>query len=149
MEGNDISNEIARKLVFVFDDLIGHIPFEEKRAADKARKRKRWEALAGLYEIDTMMAAHLWDIVWRSPYSFDIVSFQTADELWREALTRRLERANVPYSRLEVYRDADEFAHTLAYSPYVIRVYFGTSEWGLKFGQRGEYVSDAQVFQLS
>lgn len=148
MEGNNISNEIAQKLIFVFEGLVARIPEDFDKKAKKSRKKGKWSDLARCYEIDSMMGAHLWDVVWRSPFSFDIVSFESDEEEWYEALERRLERANVPYSRLEVYASADEFAQMMAYSPNVLRVFHANPSWGFKFGNRGELVSDVQVFQL-
>ena len=148
MEGNDISNQIAPKLVFVFDGLIGTIPEEDRKLADKLRRRGKWEQLARVYEVDTKMGAHLWDIVWRSQFSFDIVSFESDDERWYEALERLLNRANVPHSRLEVYADPNDFAQHMAYAPNILRVYHPRSDWMFKFGDRGEIITDATVFEL-
>ena len=148
MQDGDISNERAAKLVFVFDGLVGVIPEDEAKVAERLRKRGKWEQLARVYEVDTKMGAHLWDIVWRSPFSFDIVSFETDDEHWYEALERLLERANVPYSRLEVYDDPNDFAQHMVYSPNILRVYHARSDWWAKFGDKGEMVPDATVFKL-
>lgn len=149
MEGGDISNERAQKLVFVFDGLIGRIPEEDEKTAAKLRRKGKWAQLARVYGIDTKMGAHLWDIIWRSPYSFDIVSFESADEGWYEALESALERANVPYSRLEVYDSPDEFAQHMVFAPNIVRVYHANPSWAFKFGPRGEVITDATVFAVS
>ena len=148
MEGNDLSNEIAPKLVFVFDGLVGRVPDEDARLAEKYRKRRKWDLLARVYEVDTQMGAHLWDIVWRSRFSFDIVSFESADERWRDSLERLLDRANVPYSRLETYDDPNDFAQHMVYAPNILRVYHGRSDWWAKFGDKGDLIIDAAVFEL-
>lgn len=148
MERGDISNQRAPKLVFVFDGLVGVIPAEDERVAKKLRRRGKWEQLARVYEVDTKMGAHLWDIVWRSPFSFDIVSFESAEEAWYEALERLLERANVPLSRLEVYDDPNDFAQHMVYAPNILRVYHGRSDWWAKFGDKGQLITDATVFEL-
>lgn len=148
MERGDISNQRAPKLVFVFDGLVGVIPAEDERVAKKLRRRGKWEQLARVYEVDTQMGAHLWDIVWRSPFSFDIVSFESAEEAWYEALERLLERANVPLSRLEVYDDPNDFAQHMVYAPNILRVYHGRSDWWAKFGDKGQLITDATVFEL-
>lgn len=148
MERGDISNQRAPKLVFVFDGLVGVIPAEDERVAKKLRRRGKWEQLARVYEVDTKMGAHLWDIVWRSPFSFDIVSFESAEEAWYEALERLLERANVPFSRLEVYDDPNDFAQHMVYAPNILRVYHGRSDWWAKFGDKGQLITDATVFEL-
>lgn len=148
MEGGDISNEVSQKLVFVFDGLVGAIPQEDERVAKKLRKRGKWSQLARVYEVDTRMGAHLWDIVWRSPFSFDVVSFETDDEAWFEALERLLARANVPHSRLEVYATPDEFAQHMVYAPNILRVFHAEPSWRFKFGNKGEYVADPITFEL-
>lgn len=148
MEGGDISNERAQKIVFVFDGLVGRIPEEDEKTAARLRRKRKWSHLARLYGVDTKMGAHLWDIVWRSPFSFDIVSFESGAEPWYEALESLLERANLPYSRLEVYDSADEFAQQMAYAPNIMRVYHSNPSWAFKFGNRGEVITDATVFEL-
>ncbi|MFN2347137.1 MAG: hypothetical protein ABR616_15670 [Dermatophilaceae bacterium] len=148
IEKGDISNSIAPKLVFIFDGLVGRIPQDEERVAARLRKRGKWDQLARVYEVDTKMGAHLWDIIWRSPFSFDIVSFETDDEKWYDALERLLNRANVPHSRLEIYADPNDFAQHMAYAPNILRVFHGNPSWNFKFGDRGQYVSDATVFEL-
>jgi hypothetical protein len=148
MQGNDISNEVSQKLVFVFEGLVAKIPEEDEKRAAKYRRKGHWQMLSRIYAVDTMMAAHLWDIVWRSPFSFYVVSFETDDEAWYEALDRALGRANIPNSRLEVYPSVDDFARMIVYSPNILRVYHGNPSWFAKFGDRGELVGDAQVFQL-
>lgn len=148
MEHNDISNERAQKLVFVFDGLVGRVPEEDERVAAKLRRRRKWDQLARVYEVDTKMGAHLWDITWRSPFSFDIVSFESAEEAWYEALERLLERANVPFSRLEVYDDPNDFAQHMVYAPNILRVYHSRPDWWAKFGDKGELLTDVTVFKL-
>lgn len=148
MERNDISNERAQKLVFVFDGLVGRVPEEDERVAVKLRRRRKWDQLARVYEVDTKMGAHLWDITWRSPFSFDIVSFESAEEAWYEALERLLERANVPFSRLEVYEDPNDFAQHMVYAPNILRVYHSRPDWWAKFGDKGELLTDVTVFKL-
>lgn len=148
MEHGDISNERAQKLVFVFDGLVGRVPEEDERVAAKLRRRQKWDQLARVYEVDTKMGAHLWDITWRSPFSFDIVSFESAEEAWYEALERLLERANVPFSRLEVYDDPNDFAQHMVYAPNILRVYHSRPDWWAKFGDKGELLTDVTVFKL-
>lgn len=148
MEHGDISNERAQKLVFVFDGLVGRVPEEDERVAAKLRRRRKWDQLARVYEVDTKMGAHLWDITWRSPFSFDIVSFESAEEAWYEALERLLERANVPFSRLEVYDDPNDFAQHMVYAPNILRVYHSRPDWWAKFGDKGELLTDVTVFKL-
>lgn len=148
MEGNDISNQRAQKLVFVFDGLVGRIPEEDEKLAEKLRRKGKWRQLSRVYGVDTKMGAHLWDIVWRSPYSFDVVSFESESEEWYEALESLLERANVPYSRLETYANPDEFAQQMVYAPNIVRVYHANPSWAFKFGPRGEAITDSTVFAL-
>lgn len=148
MERGNLSNERAPKLVFVFDGLVGRIPEDEEKVAARLRKRGKWDQLARVYEVDTKMGAHLWDITWRSPFSFDIVSFETDAEQWYEALERLLERANVPFSRLEVYADPNDFAQHMVYAPNILRVYHSNPSWWAKFGDKGEVITDATVFEI-
>ena len=148
MEGNDLSNAIPQKLCFVLDGFVVRISEDDQKAAEKARRKSRWKDLAALYEVDTMMVAHLWDLVWRSPYSFDLVTFESAHEDWYEAIIGRLDRSNVPYSTLLTYGEVDHFAQGLTFMPNIIRVFHNVQSWQFKFGHRGQYVDDPQVFKV-
>jgi hypothetical protein len=148
MLNNDISNEIAPKIVVVIDGLVARVPEDKERLAQKFRRRSRWEKLAGVYDFDTLMVAHLWDIVQRSPWSHDLVSFESSSDGWYEALERRLDRFNVPFSRLECMDSADEYGRILAFRPEVKRVFFSNPDWVFHFGGRGSHVGDVNVFSV-
>lgn len=145
---NDISNEIAPKLVVVVDGLVGRVPMDDEPVAVKFRRRGRWRKLAGLYVFDTLMVAHLWDIVQRSPWSHDLVSLESSSDEWYEALGARLDRFNVPYSRLECHDSAEAYARILAYRPEVKQVFYANPDWVFHFGSRGSHVSDVNVFSV-
>ena len=148
MEGNDLSNEVQPKILFVLDGLVMRVPEDDEKRAEKARRKRRWKDLAALYEIDSMMVAHLWDLVWRSPYSHDLATFESAHQDWHDAVQSRLDRANVPYAQIYTYDDVDEFAQGLVFMPNIMRVYHNNESWRFKFGHVGEFIADPQVFQV-
>lgn len=148
MLGNDISNEVAPKLFFVAEELLLHLDAAEDRRAARLLKREKWKSLADLYAFDGMLIAHLWDLLWRTPFSFTLVSVTSGSEAWLEALERRLDRFNVPYSGLMGFDGVDAFAQHIVFMPNVLRIYHGRDDWTFKFGTLGEYVSDVATFQV-
>lgn len=148
MERGNISNEVAPKLFFVLEDFVANVHEDDEKHARRALKRKDWKRLANLYNFDGKMIAHLWDLVWRTNYSFSLVTVAADDEEWFEALERRLDRFNVPYSGLLGFPTVDALAQHVVYMPNILRLYHGREEWQFKFGRVGEYVPDATVFQV-
>ena len=148
IERGDISNEVAPKLFFVLEDLIAHVHEDDQKRAARYARRGAWKLLANLYNFDGKMIAHLWDLVWRTNYSFSLVTIASGDEEWMEALERRLDRFNVPYSGLVGFSTVDELAQHVVFMPNILRLYHGREEWKFKFGRVGEHVPDATVFQV-
>ena len=121
---------------------------DDRQRAAKYLRKGAWRKAVALHEIDAMMVAHLWDIVWRSPYSFDLVTVSSDDPGWVEVLEQKFERANVPFSTLHAFPSADALAQHIAFMPNILRLYHANESWGFKFGHIGEFVSDAQIFQV-
>lgn len=148
MQGNDISNEVAPKLFFIVEDLIATISEEHQRTAEKAIRRSQWKKLASCYDFDGKMIAHLWDLIWRTNYSFSLITLASSSEEWFESLEARLDRFNVPYSGLMGFKNVEELARHVVYIPNALRIYHGNEDWRFTFGHLGEYVSDATTFQV-
>lgn len=149
MQDGDLSNDIAPKLFFVVEGLITRVSPDHEKAAAKARKRQRYHDLATVSDLDTMMIAHLWDIMWRTPFNFEFITVESSSEAWLAVLEKKLDRYNVPYSGLMGFDSPDHLARHIVFMPNILRMYHGHADWGFKFGRLGEYVSDAQTFQVS
>lgn len=148
MEGGDIDNAIPMKLFFVLEDLVMRIDEDDARKAARYRRRGSWGSLAKLYDIDSLMVAHLWDIVMRSPWSHEFITVESSDEEWCQALENKFDRMNVPHSGIMGFDGVDDLAQRIVYMPNVLRVYHANRDWGLRFGHVGEYVPDVQVFSV-
>lgn len=148
MERGDISNDVAPKIFFVMEGLITTTPEEEARRVARMLRKSNWRGLADMHAFDGMMVAHLWDLLWRTPYSFSLVTITSGAEDWLNALEHRLDRFNVPYSGLVGFDSVDKFAQHIVFMPNILRIYHGHEDWRFKFGHLGEFVSDAATFQV-
>lgn len=142
----DISNEIAPKLFFIIEDLL--VTFERPDRVERRVRRKDWDRLARETQIDGQLVAHLWDLVWRTPYSHELITLTSDHEDWLDALQMRFERFNVPHSGLLGFDGPDRLAQNLVFMPNVLRLYHGREEWRFRFGPLGELVSDFRVISF-
>ena len=147
MQGNDLSNDLIPKLSFVVEGLIARVPEEDTKKAERALRRGKWTELAEMYVFDGKMVAHLWDMIWRTPYNFSLITVAAKQETWAVALERRFDRYNIPCPSLLAFESADALAAHLAFMPNLLRVYHGREDWRFKFGHAGEFVSDVNVFE--
>lgn len=146
MQHGDLSNEIAPKLFFVIEDLLIH--FEAPEKVDRRVRRRDWKRLARETQIDGKLVAHLWDLVWRTPYSHELITVTSDHEDWLDALQTRFERFNVPHSGLMGFDGPDRLAQNLVFMPNVLRIYHGREDWRFRFGPLADFLSDTTVFSL-
>lgn len=147
MEKGDIANDVAGRLLFVFEGLIGVLPDNQELTERFYRRVRAWKRAAALWEIDSRMLAHLWDIVWRSRFPLDVVTF--LPEPYAGEMKLRLDNLQVPYGHFQVYESAHVLGRRLAHMPYVQRVYYGLPGLTFVFGSKGELVTDPGVFRLT
>lgn len=144
MQGNDLSNEPVPRLLFVFEGLIGNLPDKRKAQESFAVKTHRWEKAVRYWDIDSRMVAHMWDIVWRHRFSFDVVTFKP--EPFAEALTQRFEQMRLPVSWVQAYESSDALSRELPYMPDVYRVFDGEASRQFHWGSKGHIVADPMIF---
>lgn len=139
MEGGDLSNEVAGRLLFVFEGTVGRLrPGAEARERGLLRLR-RWAAAVRCWEIPQEARAVLWDAAWRWSYRFDVVTHRPAG--FAKALEGALDEADVPFTKVWSM-SVDELARALARMPDVQAVFFADQSRRFAYGSRGVLVEN-------
>lgn len=135
MQGGDISNEVAPRLLFVFEGTLATVPSKTAEAKEKLQCRlKRWAAAAELWEISEQASILLWDVAWRYNFRFDIVTYKPAG--FARALKDRLDEEGLPAAK--VWHSSPQLlAKKLAFMPDVAYVYDSDPTRLFTYGGRG------------
>lgn len=140
MQGGDLSNEVAPRVLLVFEGLIAYPPEgREAVSADVARRLRRWKTVVKRWHLDETMVKQMWDLAWRRGIKFDVVTF-LYEEAFAVALWYLLDDLGMPMSRVLWFQDAQALARSLVYMPDVQAVY--TADNALVFGGLGRQVRD-------
>lgn len=142
MEGGDLSNRTAPRLLFVYEHLIAHPPDDKKRKGFLRRPSVAEEVAR--WRIDGRMTAHLWKVQWESPYGIDILTFLGQE--YAEAIEQQLDDHHVPYSNVYYADDPVTFARFIVGQPWVGGVYHALPDLVGLLGSTGSYVSDPVTF---
>lgn len=132
MEKGDLSNEVAPRLVFVFEGVVGRLRDELREKG--MLKLHRWAKAVECWEIPELARSILWDTAWRYSYRFDIVTHRPPG--FAKALVPLLEEADIPYTQVRSWRPEQLARHLIA-MPDVQTVYFADPENRFTYGGRG------------
>jgi hypothetical protein len=137
MQGGDLSNEVAPRLLFVFENTIGTLPSKTAEARERtAVKFHRWRTAVDCWMIPPRSHALLWDVAWRYNYRFDVVTYRPAG--FARELEKRL-GMDVPVS--SVFSSSPALlARKLAFMPDVRFVYDADPERVFTYGGRGVHL---------
>lgn len=139
MQHGDISNEVAPRLVVVFEGLLGLLPDARTRGKEAlARKMKRWKAAANTYEINELLAKHIWDTVWRHHYSVDVCTY--LGEEMAEAIEERLDAEQLPVGRVFA-TEPQLLARKIALMPDVAAIFDPSTSHRFTYGSKGRVMS--------
>lgn len=141
MQGGDISNQVAPRLVIVFENLLGLLP--SKTAEAKAAsfiKFKRWNRAVNVFEINEALARRIWDVTWRLNFSVDVLTYVSPE--FAEAVEKRMEREDLPVGHVW-FEEPNVLARKLAYMPHVACVYDPDPRHQFTYGSKGRIISPA------
>lgn len=138
MEGGDISNDIAPRMIFVFEGVIGELPGPMAAAREKAAlKAHRWGAAVKCWQISDRADMLLWDVAWRWNYRFSVVTYRPAG--FAGALELRLNEENLPFSTVWA-TTPETMAKRMAFMPDVSHVFDSDPARLFTYGDRGHYL---------
>lgn len=142
MEGGDISNAVAPRVLFVFEGLIGRPPVGNQAIKAKvSRKLHRWTNVVDAWDLDETMVKQMWDLVWRRNVQFDVVTF-LYEESFAVALWKRLDGLGLPVSRVLWFDSPQHLARSLVYMPDVRTVFTADRSNAMAYGKVGRLVVD-------
>jgi hypothetical protein len=141
MEGGDLSNEMAPRIIVIFNELIGGIPHSRNTRVELLRAARRWKAVAEAYDINLAIRAKLHDLTWRHGLRVDCVLLDHPKVA--EAMEKRFNRMNLAIANVYAMDELKELVDRLPYMPEVVAVVFGNPEWLYAFGGRGRLGLDA------
>lgn len=141
MEHGDISNELPPRMLFVFEGLVAYC--DQPRQEQASVKLRRWKRAANLWEYDSLILKHLWDLQFRRNFRLDCITFK--GEPFGEALQEKFDRDYVPFSNVYAMNEA-QLQRRLASMIDVVRVFDPIPIRALAWGRKGEYVNSAQPF---
>lgn len=138
MQSGDISNDIASRLIVVFDNTIGTLtPVAEKRRR-RFLKVRQYHKAANCWEVDPHMVKVLVDWQYRTPYNVDVATFTHPDEA--AFIEERLEGMGVPFGNFLTVT-IEELSRVHANMPHVAAIFDATP--GHRFTYGGKSRSQA------
>lgn len=139
MQGGDISNEIAPRLVVVWENLLGLLPTKAHEAKVSGyMKFKRYKRAVDVYELNDMLARRMWDVTWRLKYSIDVVTY--VNDQFADAIRARIDFEDLPVGNVW-YENPQALARKLAYMPHVAAIYDPDPSHQFTFGSRTRIIS--------
>lgn len=134
MQGGDISNEVAPRIIFIFEDTIGAIAAPDQRRHDRYVRRGRYRRAARMWELSKHAVRVLHDLERRSPYNVDIATYLDPDEA--EHIEDRLESIALPFGHFLV-TNTEEMARVIVNQPQVAAVFDGNRARQFAYGGKG------------
>lgn len=138
MQDGDLSNEVAPRMLFVYEGVIGFPRSETVMLKERVYlKMHRWAKAVDCWDIPSQARNVLWDVTWRWNFRFDIVTFRPAG--FATALRERLDNEGIPFTRCWASSPA-RLAKQLAYMPDVKYVYDADTSRRFTFGGKGVHL---------
>lgn len=138
MQGGDLSNEVAPRLLFVFEGTVGALSSKTDEAKERFYCRtKRWKKAVDMWVVSERAYALLWDVTWRYSFRFDVVTYKPSG--FAKALAERLDDEVIPVSRV-FSSSPNILAKKLAFMPDVRHVYDADEGRLFTYGGRGVHM---------
>jgi len=133
VEGGDISNEMAGRILVVANDFLLTLP--TNTVYHLGRGFGRWAFLAKQIEIDDTVRLHLHDFTWRRNYRVDVVIVGVPEQL-AERMAERFDRMNLAIANTYAVPDVRDLVNRLPYMPEVLYIVHDRPEWEYTFGAK-------------
>ena len=140
MRGNDLDNIPVPRVVIVFENAIGYLPDAVRGEWRKLARQGKWDAVAGLFELDQIMLRKISDLTFRFDVSIDVVTY-CGPEAFARALERLFERENVPV-RIVQATTPERMARRTSFEPDIRAIYDANREHAMVYGPKGVVLED-------
>ena len=149
MEKGDISNEVPRRFLLVFEGFLGFPPPEPEPEMAPGRwkifggKAKRsgpdaWLEWAHSWTINERLAMHIWDAARRYNYTIEVITF--LGQNFADVIEEMIDEEQLPVSRVTAH-DKHLLVRELAYRPDVVGVFHANGADTFLYGGKG-YLRD-------
>jgi hypothetical protein len=138
MQDGDLSNDVAPRLLFIFEGTVGHLRDGPAELKEKLYIRtRRWKKALDCWEVADRAYALLWDVTWRYSFRFDIVTFRPPG--FAKALAELFDEVGLPVSHV-IATTPVGLAQRLAFMPDVRHVYDAEEARLFTWGGRGVHM---------
>ncbi len=139
MQGNNLSSAPVPRIVVCFENALGYLPDDKRKQWRKLARRRKWDDMAGLFQLNHMMMRQVAWLTHRRSMSIDVVTY-CGPEAFAEALARRFDAENLPVRR--VFSSTPErMARTTSFEPDIVAVYDANPEHALVYGPKGKILT--------
>jgi hypothetical protein len=126
--------ESAPRFLFVWENLLAHLPPSKIGAERRWIKLKRWQKAFALWEWDIQMRNAVIDASWRRHIVSDVLI--THPKPFAELVVAQLEDHAWPITRV-INRSLEDLEHSLPHMPEITVVFHGEANRPFLFGARG------------
>ena len=140
MQGNDLANTPAPRIVLVAEGALMFCDESNQKKSERAMERRRWAEALSYWYINDLMANRLWDIALSADINLDVVTFLGPDD-FAEELTRWLAHEELPVR--SVFASTPAILSRMAtFRKDIIRVYTPFPDQALRYGPKGVVLTD-------
>lgn len=140
MEGGDLANSVTPRLLFLWERVVADLPKDHRTHEDVLVRFRRWHRACGLWDINPLIKAHIWDLWLRYDLRVDVV-VTSRPAAFADEVTARLDQEDVPVKRVFAM-ESHVLARKLVMMPDVKAVFFGDRNQQFTFGHYGRFVPD-------
>lgn len=134
MQGGDLSNWSAPRLIFIFETTVGRLDAAAERRRKIYTKARQWKRAAGCWTLDQHAFKVIQDVQWRSTYNVDFATYLDPREA--VALQEHLEHSGLGFGNF-IITTPQEMARTHANYPSTAAVVDGDPNRVLTYGAKG------------
>lgn len=138
MEKGDISNYVEPRLIVVFEGLLGILPIEKEKRALMLSRIGQWRRVVDLYEINDMLARHIWDQTRRYSRQVDVVTYSGVQ--FAEAVQAKLDDEMLPIGKVW-HTEPHILSRSIAWRPDIAAIYDPDPQHLLTYGSKGRLLS--------
>lgn len=134
MQGGDLSNRSAPRLIFIFETTIGVLDIKAQRRRKAFLVARQWKRAAQCWTLDPQIYRVIEDLQWRSNFNVDFATY--LDQREAEALEDHLEHSGLGFGNFLV-TTVNEMARVYCNYPSTAAIFDGDPERVFTYGGKG------------
>lgn len=133
MQHGDLSDQIASRLIVVFDHTIGTLTPQAAKHRRRYLKIRQWHRAADCWAIDPHLVKVMVDWQYRSPYNIDVATFVDANEA--AFIEERLEQIGIPFGHF-LNVTVEELSRVHANMPHIAAIFDAAADHRFAYGAK-------------